>query len=257
MPFAITTANLIETMKQPGCPACAGERRAARKAVDAFLWESMMEPASRENTMRAWGFCPAHTRLLVAADLRYSGLPLATNILYEQLHGRSLAALRSVPRQRSLAGRLAGWLRHILPAEVELPSPRQRVLPATAPCPICASVDQATQNTLLALFEELDRGTADVVQAYENSDGLCLPHLRQGLERAMQDYPRAAERLLDIATARLEGQRAAMREFIRKKNWEYRDESLTDAESQAWRGALTFYTGIPGESFSHKEALED
>jgi hypothetical protein len=249
MPFAITVANLIETMKQPGCPICIVERNAARKAVDMFLWESMMEPKTRETAMQAYGFCPPHTRLLVAADLSHSGLPLATNIIYEQLHGRTLQALRAWQGRETRSG----IFRKLL-ARLGFPPPAlaRGVLTPTARCPICASAEQSTLNMLAALFEEMENEAGDVTRVYADSDGLCLAHLRMGLSHLAQAHPRAARRVVDLSTQRLAQQRERMQEFLRKKNWEYRDEALTEEESHAWRDALTFYTGFPGKSFTHK-----
>lgn len=249
MSFAITVANLIETMNKPGCPICTLERGAARKAVDVFLSEAMMEPKTRENAMRAYGFCPPHTRLLVAADLNHSGMPLATNILYEQLHGRTLKALQGWSEQYSGAAFFDRLLRRL---GFSLPARPQPVLTPSAPCPICASVAQTGLNMLASLFEEVEKGTPDLVHAYEHSDGLCLVHLRQGLGHFAAGHPRAAKRLADIALQRLAEQRQHMQEFIRKKNWEYREENLSAAESEAWREALTFYTGFDGASFTFK-----
>lgn len=249
MSFAITVANLIETMKQPGCPVCALERKAARKAVDSFLWESMMEPKTRETAMDAFGFCQPHTRLLVAADLSHSGLPLATNILYEQLNGRTNRALQGVNAQPTSGATLRRLLRRV---GIELPQRPAPVLTPTARCPICSSAEQSALNALNDLFEEVEKESADLMAAYNASDGLCLGHLRLGLTHLAGEHPRAAQRLVQISRERIDRQRALMQEFIRKKNWEYRDESLSDAESNAWRDALTFYTGLPGDSFTHK-----
>jgi hypothetical protein len=43
-----------------------------------------------------------------------------------------------------------------------------------------------------------------------------------------------------------------MKEFIRKNNWAYRDEALSEAEDTAWRKTLGFITGLPGTVFTHK-----
>lgn len=249
MSFAIIVANLIETMRQPGCPICAMERKAARKAVDSFLWESMMEPKTRETAMDAFGFCQPHTRLLVAADLAHSGLPLATNILFEQLHGRTRAALQGVATGKASGAVIRRLLRRV---GIHLPERPAPVLVPTARCPICTSAEQSALNVLSDLFEEIGKESPDLLAAYNASDGLCLGHLRLGLTHLAEDHPGAAQRLIAMTRERLARQQALIQEFIRKKNWEYREESLSEAESNAWREALAFYTGFPGASFTHK-----
>lgn len=249
MTFAITVTNLIETLKTPGCPICTLERVAAHKAVDVFLTEAMMEPKTRDNALQAYGFCPPHTRLLVAKDLTHSGMPLATNILYEQLHGRTLQGLQAWSGRQTGAVWINGLLRRL---GISLPARPAAVLTPGARCPICTSAEQSALNMLSALFEELEKQTPDLTAAYEHSDGLCLVHLRQGLSHLAAGYPRAARRLVDITRQRLVEQRKHMQEFIRKKNWEYREENLTGPESEAWREALTFYTGYDGARFTFK-----
>ncbi len=64
-------------------------------------------------------------------------------------------------------------------------------------------------------------------------------------------FPRAVDYLISETVRRLEEQRAHMLEFIRKQNYEYQHEPLTDDEKNAWRAVLTFFSGYPGERFTH------
>lgn len=73
----------------------------------------------------------------------------------------------------------------------------------------------------------LNCGNETIVNLYDQSDELYLNHLQAGLERFAIDYPAASKRLAEDAIRRLEGQRQAMLEFIRKRDWNYRHEKLT------------------------------
>lgn len=247
MPFAITVANLIEAMKEPGCPICKLERKAARKAIDVFLWENLMDPSSRGKVLDAYGFCPPHTRLMAAVEQSNSGAPVGTNILYENLNKVVLRELQSWPQRQARAGFFRGILSRL---GISMAGSRASVLQPRARCPICETAAQSALNTLAALFEEVEKGTLDIQQAYQTSDGVCLAHLRLGLEHLSMKHPKAARKLTELAIERLSRQTELMQEFIRKKNWEYRSEKMTSEEWEAWRKALTFYTGYPGDAFS-------
>ena len=88
--------------------------------------------------------------------------------------------------------------------------------------------------------------------AYLDSAGLCLAHLRTGIELHSAGFPRAVRFLIDDTVNRLENQSRHMKEYIRKTNWSYQDEKVTEAEDMAWRKTLAFFTGLPGESFTYK-----
>ncbi len=244
MAFAIAVTNLIEAMRESGCPICALERKAARQTADGFLYENMMNPGERERALNACGFCPPHTRLLAAVELGNTGEPIGISILYETLNRRTSAALRGWQR----GSRFASQVRRLLRA-AGLTATAPTALPQIGSCPICERRDQAGQNAAAALFSELERKSADVLAAYQSSDGLCLRHLRAGLTSFGDDYPQAARWLAQFTAEQLETQAAQMSELVRKKNWEYRSEKLTPEEALAWRRALTFYTGYPQDSF--------
>lgn len=250
MAFAITIANLIETMKESGCPICTLERKAARKTADGFLYENMMNPGAREQALSAHGFCAPHTRMVAGMELARSGEPLGISMLYETLNnrlGREIRAWRPRP----------GGLRRLLQrAGIELPELKIPGLHPASPCPICVSARQAGRNSLTALMDELQRGNTEVQNSYQSGSGLCLNHLRAGLEELGDTYPQAGLWLAGQTAARLEEQAGHMRELVRKKNWAYRSEQLTAEEAAAWRHALAFYTGYAGESFQFESGDE-
>lgn len=243
MPFAIWIANLKEAMRRSGCPVCRMGHQAAASGIESFLWENVNEQDVRQPIIDALGFCPRHTRLLVAAEMRNTGPVLGVNIIYEHLGRLVSNDLRRLALPEQPAGGIEGLLKRLAQ------SPAQ-VLPPRGSCPACALVAQSDLAALETLFELLSESDPDLSAAYAASDGLCLNHLRAGLEQYAARYPRAARYITEESSARLERLSAEMREFIRKNNWEYREEKLTESESLAWRRMLTFFTGLPGEDFN-------
>ena len=235
-------------MQAAGCPICRLERKAARKYVEVFLYENLMDHSLQDQAVRAYGFCPPHTRFFAAMEQSSSGPPLGVNILYERLNRRVSQELTHVLARNAPAAWFHGILSRL---GLRLPAPpKPKVLQPAAACPICESAAQSALNTLSALFEEIERDTDDIMTSYRQSDGLCLAHLRLGLEHYSYAHTKAARFLSDWATQRLEKQAGWMKEFIRKKNWEYRSEPLTPDEAAAWQHALAFYTGYPADAFT-------
>lgn len=255
MAFAIAVNNLIEALKKTGCPICRIERLAAERALESFLWENVNEPDVRQGILDSYGFCPPHSRVMVAREMMTSSIPLGTNIIYEHL-GRvvaeELSGLR--PGQGPIyIPTMGGWqgsLRTLL-ARLQGKTSVHGPLHPRGECPACIAGTNGASNSLHVLCEELQK-EGDVRSAYGQSDGLCLEHVRSAIERHSKAFPQAVNFLIDDAVQRLEAQSLGMKEFIRKNNWTYRDEKLTEAEDTAWRKTLGFFTGLPGESFIYK-----
>jgi hypothetical protein len=251
MAFALAVNNLVEAMKKNGCPVCRIGRQGAQRALESFLWENVNEPDVRQGILDSYGFCPQHTRVMVAQELFSSSLPLGTNIIYEHL-GRVVAnELKGLKPGSALgaANQVGSGLRKLLGS-----SKASGPLHPRGECPACTSENNAESNSLHVLCEELQREhkQGDVRDVYFSSDGLCLAHIRDASERHGARFPKAVGLLIDDAVKRLGSQSKDMKEYIRKNNWAYRDEKLTEEEDTAWRKTLTFFTGFAGDSFTYK-----
>lgn len=256
MSFALAVNNLLDALKKTGCPICRIERLAAERALESFLWENVNEPDVRQGILDAYGFCPQHSRVMVAREMMTSSIPLGTNIIYEHL-GRVVAGelkeLRPGRRPVAPAGLLRRWRAglHNLLARMRSNEVAQGPLYPRETCPACTAGGNGAANSLHVLCEELQKD-GDVRVAYLQSDGVCLRHTREAIQRHSQPFPQAVTLLVDDAVQRLEAQSRGMTEFIRKNNWSYRDEKITEAEDTAWRKTLGFFTGLPGELFIYK-----
>jgi len=246
MAFALTVVELKSSLEEPGCPICGQNRRETQRSVESYLNERLMDRGAREKLMGANGFCPHHLFMMVSQEMRDSGDPLGANIIYEQLSGRTLKSLETWEQEElrspAIVRRVKQTWRRLLKKE-KIP------LVASQPCPICFAVNTHIERTLAALMEELNRGTEDITSLYGLGDGLCLSHFKQALSGFAFDYPQAARYIVDDTRLRLEKQHNEMHEYIRKHNWSYRDEQLTQDEERAWRKTLAFYSGFPPDSF--------
>jgi hypothetical protein len=244
MPFALTVAHLKDALKEPGCPICRLAHEAAENSTASFLWENVNDPALRQDILAAYGFCPEHTRLLVAKELMESATVLGVNIIFEHL-GRAVSTqLQAVKLKEQWTGDLWKLL--------GMGGSSPQILAPSRICPICASSQQSALNVLSDLLAELGRGTEDIRSSYLASDGVCLAHLRLGFKHFGRQFPASIKMVIDTAAERLALQAKQMQGYVRKSNWEYREEKMTPEESEAWRKTLTFFTGLPGDQFHHK-----
>lgn len=241
-------------MKKPGCPICRIFKLASERALESFLWENVNEPDVRQGILDSYGFCPQHTRVMVAREVFTSSIPLGTNIIYEHL-GRVVANELKALRPGSPSGAVSGSIRGLL-NKAGLSKGDGGPMPPRGVCPACQAGDNGAMNGLHVLSEELHRAQEgrndDVRRVYLASDGVCLPHLRIAIRDYSDKFPQGIRLLIDETVRRLESQSKDMKEYIRKSNWSYRDEKVTEAEDTAWRKTLTFFTGLPGDSFTHK-----
>lgn len=248
MAFALSLIKIEEALKQEGCPACRLEHNAARMSIDSFLWENVNDPQMRGTINDALGFCPEHTRMLVAAELFNSGHVLGVNLIYELLAKIAAEDLKHYPtpgKARSISG-LAARVRRRIPHSTHL-------LQAKTRCPACLTAEKYGLNSLGDLFETLqDEQRADFRALYQASGGLCLNHLRRGIAHYEEQYPAAVRYLVQNTVERLENQRGEMLAYIDKQDWNQRDEKLSHAEATAWLKTLAFFTGLPQDRFSFR-----
>lgn len=250
MAFALSIVTLEEALGKPGCALCRLEHEAAIRLIDTLLWENTNDPASRKPINDAYGFCPEHTRLLVAIEISNSGPVLGVNMIYSLLAkivSQDLKKTKSqLQSQARVSGALKKWAGRIFQRK------NHPVLQPQQPCPVCEMVKQSGKNILSILFEVIEASDPKLTEAYQRSDGICLQHLRLGLEIYAYRHPQAADFLIKDTINRLDTQQAQMLEYIRKHNWAYREEKLTPQERMAWLRTLTFFTGLPAEKFNHR-----
>ncbi len=236
MAFALSVVKLEEAIVLPGCPICRLKSDAAQKSARTFLFENTLDPGLRSQIMESHGFCPEHTLLLAAVEMSTDGPTLGINSIYEQLARVTAAELRKLEPPRR------AWLRKA----------HHPAAPSGIHCPLCEIGAQTEKNMLEIMFEEMESDASNVFIGYAQSDGVCYSHSLLGIELNAKRRPAAARLLLEDAALRLENQSAGMKEYSRKHDWHYRDETLSAEENAAWLKALTFFSGLPARRFTHK-----
>jgi hypothetical protein len=250
MAFVLSVAKLVDAMKLQGCPVCRRAWQTSNETMEIFLWENVNDPQIRNEIVSAYGFCNYHTRLLAAAELSNTGIPLGVNIIYEQL-GRVVGRELEKHVHKGKSEGFFAQLLNRLGFETKKTVGRS-VLPEKNICPACKLTNQAVVNTLSTLFETLEKKVVDLTEAYLSSDRLCFDHLRLGLTHYGGRNPYASKLLIDDTVQQINRMSTDMQGYIRKNNWEYRDEKITPEENEAWQKMLVFFTGYPKPVFTFR-----
>ncbi len=239
--------EIREALAQPGCPFCRLQARSADRYLDGVLWEMVLDLEVRADLNQARGYCPQHGWLLVR-----TGAALGVAIMTQGVLNALLGVLASHPLEGAPDSILQG-LRRSLDREAASPATARLVadLAPQVPCPVCShlqSLEKQLASTLLAHLE----GPGALVEVYRASDGLCLAHFRGALKHALS--VRQAQLLVDAQQAIWRQLHAELGEFIRKKDYRFRDEAF-GSEKDAWRRALEAISGPPPRSDADWQAL--
>jgi len=226
--------KLLEACREQGCPICRLEQRSVERYLDSQFYESVNSPAWRDRLRASLGFCHEHAWLAVDQRL---GDALGFAIIYRDVINGILTRLQDGVPQR--ASRPSMTLLRRIPEPVR--NIVERLLYALTPkkhCPACQHRAEMTRINISELVKELEE--PEMAEALQASDGLCLPHLRLGLEQ-VKDVS-ALEILLAIHREKLEGLRAELAEFIRKNDYQFVEEGF-GKEGDAWLRAVRLIVG--------------
>lgn len=206
-----TFFDLLDAFGQDGCPVCRLALAGVHHSLDSLNYDGVNDLGFRQQTRAAHGFCNRH-----AYQWLHTAHILGTALIYDQVMTDSIAALGQMRfRKRSILARFVSLVRG------RGSRTGSAVLVPQETCPICMLLDVQERTLISTLVEALREGPFR--QAYSQSAGLCLPHLRHALDAAPDAEVFMA--LRDDAMRNQERLHEQMREIIRKHDYRYRDES--------------------------------
>jgi Family of unknown function (DUF6062) len=223
--------RLLAGCEQRGCPICRCVEADGRRHLDSLMYEQVTDAVTRARLRATRGFCNWHTWML----LELHGAATGAAILYEDVLA---TVLRRLNRRRPRARR--GWLSERL-ARV-LPGRRARPEgPRRLGCPVCADAHQGETRYIDTALRSV--GEAEFDQAYEKSDGFCLPHLLRIVEHGGR--PGGADQLVARTLAKWEAVRQDLQRFVTKHD--YRNtEPFSEAEAASRARVFEVIAGRPG-----------
>lgn len=214
--------ELQEMLQQPGCPICHVGRKVARGQLDALLYDSVTDKESREKLASSMGFCSAHSREL----LSFPGERLGATII-------EWALLREAQRRLKASAPSAGssWRKRLLGQD-------SAAAAAADPCPVCTHQAEIEARSLRELLEHL---VGDLERPLAAAGGLCWPHLELAMRSASDASVHRA--LVSLHDQVWQGLIDQMAEFIRKRDYRFSQETISDEESAAVERSIETLTG--------------
>jgi len=232
-----TRSALNKAFALGGCAICASVRAFERKGIHSFLYEGMMFPSVRQKFLDGGGFCLRH--FWMAKEIEEVTWPrggIAMAILCEDLTRQANAGLAIVaavePNSRTtLLRRRAA--RPFVPGHS---------------CMFCQ--DNADKETFLAeVLEELVE-EPEFAKPLERN-GLCVRHGQLALQ-VWKDHAKRDELFAQLK-AQVTELSADLREFIRKYDYQYRDEPRGREQDSVPRAIRLFVGPDPCKPKTKKE----
>jgi hypothetical protein len=213
--------ELLEAFAAEGCAICRLARGASNSYIHALIYEGVTDVKLRETLRNARGLCHRHGWRLVGER----GSVLGTAIIYHDVINTLVKGLEANANPPSrLFGRGFPDL--------------SRALAASEDCPACVLERDAEEREVKVLLSHID-DTA-LGDAYKQAGGICLPHFQLAQSHASASTVKQLAGWQAEAWARLRGE---LDELIRKHDYRFRSETVTEAEASAWKRAVAAVTG--------------
>lgn len=218
--------TLREAMETWGCPLCRLSRQAEESFVASLSYERILDLKTRAQLQASHGLCATHSRMW----LRVKGGSLGVATVYRDVLRRFIATGEGMayPR-RGRRGKHPYFNRlisHMSPEE---------------PCPAC-EIEAATVRRFGTLLLE-GISNPELRAPLESCGGLCIPHLQIVLKDC-KSSARARQDLLAIHRAAWQQMLSELNEFVRKNDYRFCHEALTEAEGTAWRRIIDVLVGL-------------
>jgi hypothetical protein len=231
--------DLRDALAEAGCPVCRLKARDGERYLDSLLYESVNDLGVRHNVRQARGFCHQHAWQLVRPSASLGVAILHHDVIKTVLKALNGARFQSPPllslqrAHESLDAQVPAAATAGLVGRLE---PQQ-------PCPACRLEEEMETIYLSILLEHLT-GEEGLLDAFEVSAGLCLPHFRQAL--ALMRDKAVFEALVKAQQAIWQRLESDLGEFIRKSDHRFHDEPWGD-ERDAWLRAIAAVSGNRSE----------
>lgn len=235
MKFIPFYQEITEALHEPGCAFCRMRDKTAASYVNALLFELVNDPQSRIAFNKARGYCDKHMGLLLQ-----EGHAPGAAIMMDGLMKTLLRILQNNPNAKMKSSQFNRLLQQVKLANRESLKLLLAQLEPEIPCPVCAHIEDLEKKHTQTLLKHFT-GPYALSEAFGNSDGLCLPHLRLVLSHA--GLGEEIRLLLQMQEAIWQKLKDELAEFIRKCDHNAADERITDAESISRMKAMTLIAG--------------
>ena len=196
--------DFMDMFENDECPICQMRQKWAHEFIDAFLYEGVNDKNFRKIIRDNGGFCRKH-----AYDMMSQGDPLAHAILYSDLIGDYL---KDIDKKKKKG------------------------------CLVC-SKEQEADEIMYRAFMEYFSGDKDFYNKFsETKSVICKPHLKE-LKKMFRKNKAQIDGLYEVQIENLKIAKGHLDEIMRKHDYRYKNEPLTDDERLAWQRAVKLMAG--------------
>jgi Family of unknown function (DUF6062) len=228
--------QLIDALQHPGCVLCQLAQDKSQRYIETLLDTAVIDVDQRNDWQHAKGFCAWHAHMALTLPQGSSSLA----ILYADILRHEMAQMTPLSRsepmscwrfgrsRRALRQRAQNWLRAWRQPRV---------------CPTCRLWQEQEQLCLSVLLDHwLD---PELVQAFAQSDGLCVPHTARLI--AQGSHHARLPAILAAQQERMQALHDDLREFIRKQDYRFAHEPF-GREANAWQRVVALIVGASPRS---------
>jgi len=241
--FGLAFIYLKLAMREPGCPICNCCADHETRYLKFLLWENVNDVGTRRRLSASLGFCQRHAQQMLEMEQEQFGMLLGNSIIYESLAQLAGSKVRDahqyITRQmqrKPFGERVRNWL-GLRPSDA---APRRPpLLTPEESCRVCELSEETAVHYGDVLAEMLSHDQFRPL--YEQSDGVCLPHLRTILGCARSG--RGIEYLLANTEEKLAKLQADLEALGRSYTAQYRDQARDKNVSTSAQRAVDFLTG--------------
>jgi len=227
--------DLLDALKQPGCPVCRLERSAVDGYLDNLFQRNLKDIEVSQRLRESLGLCRQHSWQML--DSKF-GDTLTFSLIYHEILQSAIHSLQTLEKPPLSPHRIHSMLerfKHNPTGKI-----KTAVIPLTPQkrCPACEQLDRTAQLSLETLGVSLENEVMS--NALASSDGLCLPHLRLAFVQ-MQDAT-AYQILLAISNKKLESLRRELVEIIRENENQSTKKGFKEMQS-TWARIINVMVG--------------
>jgi len=225
--------NLLDALKETGCPVCFLVKKSIHKSMDDFLYESVNDSGVRQDIKASQGFCNRH-----AWQLQKFGDGFGHAIIYSDLMNIILKKFKEVDESMSVKELL------------KIISPGDTVKQI---CIFCSQEKDIEERYISIFWENFSDPEFSI--SYKNSFGLCLPHIVLALSAAKRrdlafggkkcKDKRFRKEFIEIETPKLSNLLGELKEFMRKHDYRFSKEKF-ETEGDSWISAIEKMIGKEG-----------
>lgn len=212
--------NLMEHMVNDNCPVCSLMKERNHSAMDNFLYECANLPDIRLKIKKEGGFCERHSK-----ELREFGDPLAHAILYQDLFDEAFQELNQtfLPKKITFLGKKESQKNN---------------------CFFCRKEKTGEEHYTKAMANAVSN--AKFLETYTQKGMLCLPHLKMALSSKTKDQEKVKQ-LKQITWNKYNKIWDSLKEIVRKHDFHYTNEPLTEQEKKDWKRAVDIFNSLEKE----------